>query len=187
MLSLLFGERTPSGFALEGVVEFQADLTIEEMHERSADVTESPVEGGGVVSDHIVLNPERLRLEGFVTDATPAPLTFDRGKTQAAFDRIDEAFSSGEPMTVVTGRKVYENMVLVRADLPREKPSSMEFTLEFVRVVVVAAEMGELAAADIDADVVDQVAPEVDAGRQPTGAAGGAASDQGSFLYDLFF
>lgn len=180
LINFLFGNRDPSGFTLQGVVEFDADLTISEQHERSSVVTDHPVESGANVSDHVIVQPERVILRGFVTDSTAAVFAADEGtggepgRTQDAFDVLDQLAASREPMDVVTGRKEYSSMVITRLDLPRERPNSMQFTIELQQVKIVDSADGTLLAAVADAAIgetgdaatQDRVAGEVNRGRQ---------------------
>ena len=181
-INFLFGNRTPAGFNLSGVVEFDADLTVEETHERAADVTEHPVESGARVSDHIILQPARLTLEGFVTDAGVAVFGASAGRTQTAFETLDEAWREREPVQVVTGYRTYSDMVIVRLDMPRERPGSMRFSMELQHVAIVSSEVVEVAAPD--ADTADLAAGETDAGRQSTRGASDATENRTSLLFD---
>lgn len=45
------------------------DVSLSESHERNATVTQNPIEDGSNISDHINLNPERLTLEGMISDS----------------------------------------------------------------------------------------------------------------------
>lgn len=163
VINFLFGNRTPSGFNLSGIVEFDADLTIEENHERAAEVTEHPVESGAQISDHVILSPERLRLSGFVTDAGVAVFGSNPGRTQDAFETLDIAWASHELTQVVTGYKTYRDMIITRLDMPRNRPESMQFSIEFRHVNFVDSQTAELASASAsDEDLA------LDAGRQPT-------------------
>ena len=190
--NFLFGNRTPAGFTVEGVVELQADLTISESHQRSADVTTHPVESGATISDHVILQPERLSLEGFVTDTPAAVFAANEGRTQDAFDALEELWQEGGVVTVVTARKTYENMVIVDLQLPRERPSSMNFSMEMQNITVVETETAQIAgggdaANASDQDTADLASQETDAGRQPAGAASSASGGQAqSVLGGLF-
>ena len=186
VLNILFGNRTPSGFSLSGMVEFSADLTLEETHERDATVTEHAIESGASVTDHVFLAPERLRLEGFVTDSGVAVLASDPGRTQSAFDTLDRAWKEREPVTVVTGYRTYRDMIITRLVLPRTRPDSMRFTIEMQHITIVSAATTEIAAttgasagvgapsAQTDADAT---AGRTDAGRQPTRESSEATTD----------
>lgn len=205
-VNFLFGSRTPSGFSLSGIVDFEADLTLEESHERIAEVTEHPIESGAVVSDHVILAPERLRLEGFVTDAPPG--TGDAGRTQGAFETLEQAWRERQPMTVVTGRKTYQNMIIVRLDMPKTRPTSMRFQIELQAVTIVNAQDAVLAGpepggvgagaagagtgpgAGVDSQASgdpDLTQPESDAGRQATRPASEATETRSSTIYEILY
>jgi len=171
VVNFLFGNQTASGFNIEGAVSFEADLTIEEMHNRSATATDHPVEDGGTISDHVILEPERVRLDGFVTDAGTRGV--QQGATQEAFDKLDAAWRSGQLMQVITGRKTYADMVLVSVDLPRERPSSMTFSMEFKQIRLVTPEVveGVLSAEQVLEADRDLLQPEVDQGATRAGRA----------------
>lgn len=192
VVNFLFGNTTSSGFVLDGAVSFEADLTIDEMHERAATVTEHPVENGSVISDHVIVQPERLLLTGFVTDAGTRDA--ERGNTQAAFDALDAAADSGQLVQVVTGRKTYENMVLVSADLPRERPESMQFSLEFQQIRLVTPQIveGILSASQVDPEDANLAQSDVDQGqtraqRESDEAIAERINQRSSTLSDIFF
>lgn len=188
IINVLFGNRLPSGFQLTGLVEFAADLTIEEVHERDARVTEHPVESGAMVSDHIILSPERLVLQGFVTDAGVAVLSSDPGRTQGAFDTLETAWKARQTVSVVTGYKTYHDMVITRLVMPYNRPNSMQFTIELQHVTIVSAATTQLAqttggdggdsaiGAPDSQQTGDATASRNDAGRQPTRPAGEATT-----------
>lgn len=178
IVNFLFGNRTSAGFAIEGAVSFEADLTMEELHERSAEVTQHPVESGGTISDHVILQPERLRLDGFVTDARLRDPEATR--TQSAFADLDTAWSSGQLVQVVTARKTYQDMVITRLDLPYDRPESMEFSVELQQVKIVdAQEVEGILPADTE-ETADLVTPEQETGNQsaPRLESGSRETDQ---------
>lgn len=192
VVNFLFGNRQASGFVLQGVIELQADLTISEGHQRRADVTSNPVESGSTIQDHVILQPETLSLEGFVSDSPAAPLAAQWGRVQRVFEYLEDIWGAGEPLDVVTGRKTYESMVIVDLQMPREQPSSMTFSIEMQHVTIVTTETAEIAGGTsaenaADQDTADLAQGETDAGRQPTqGASAGAESGYTSFLGSIF-
>lgn len=164
IVNFLFGNRTNTAFSIEGAVSFEADLTIEELHERSAEVTQHPVESGGTISDHVILQPERLRLDGFVTDARLRDPEATR--TQSAFADLDTAWSSGQLVQVITARKTYQDMVITRLDLPYDRPESMQFSIELQQIKIVdAQEVEGILPADTP-ETTDLVTPEQETGNQ---------------------
>ena len=73
-------------------------------HTLSAEITSEPVEGSPEnISDHAVIHPARLVLYGFQGDPSLGP---------SALERVN-ALLGEELVTVVTPRRIYENMVLV--------------------------------------------------------------------------
>jgi len=55
---------------LDGVDGIELDCSVQETHERTATLTQSPVEDGSTISDHVILLPKRLTIEGIVS-STP--------------------------------------------------------------------------------------------------------------------
>lgn len=168
IINFLFGLRDPTGFALVGVVEIEADLTISESHERSASTTTHAVEAGAQISDHVVKDPAKVNLNGFVTDSRAAVIGADRGRTQSAFDLLTRLWQDGEPLTVVTARRTYENMIVTSLSLPKQTPSSMDFSVELTHVRIVTSQIVDLPKNAATQEIADKAAPEVDTGRQTT-------------------
>lgn len=129
------------GVRLEGLVTFNANLTLNESHQRTSTITDHAIESGAKVSDHIIRDPERITVLGFVTDTPGKFGQWFPGATQGAFDTLDKAWSAGELFTVYTGRKKYENMVIESLELPRDRDGSMQFsiTMRHVRIVETAS------------------------------------------------
>lgn len=178
LINFLFGNTSPSGFELRGVVEFQADLTNRELHERSAEVTSHPIETGATISDHVITQPDKILLEGFITDTPVAIFAAQQGRTQNGFDILNEAFNAREPIQIVTGFGIYENMIITRLTLPRERPSSMQFILEATRVIIAGTQTALLPAEEAEdiateqddegRQTADPVPPEIEETQQST-------------------
>lgn len=62
-LSLLY--RTPKKAQIGALI---LDASISENHERSANLSQSPIEDGSLVTDHVTLNPLKLTLNGIISD-----------------------------------------------------------------------------------------------------------------------
>ena len=133
------------------------DAFLTETHKRSADVTSYPVESGGQVTDNIRIKPVQVTVEGIVSD-TPlgnalttrntAQAPSDESATGATLDFLpsDEAlavlegiFLTRELVTLVTGLKSYDNMVLFDLEIPRDAETghALRFTAQFQQVVLV--------------------------------------------------
>ena len=184
LVNLLFGTRAPGPADIGG---FEMDVTVSERHSRTSQITTSPIEDGSRAADHIILDPESVIIEGFVTSAPaqvlPIGVFGDAGTLRVidAFDKLDQLWAAREPIDLITGYQSYENMVIVDLDLPREREIGLRFTAELQKIRVIQSEIAGLPGT-LAEDVEDSAAPTIDAGRQPTNAASGGSE---SFLFQL--
>jgi len=121
----------------------ELDAILEEQHSFSSEVSQYPIETGESISDHIALNPESVMMRGFITN-TPVDfinaltdLAFGADLVQTAFDKLIEIWKSKEVVTVVSGLKVYDNVVLRKLSIPRDRTTgqSLRFKAEFVEMI----------------------------------------------------
>lgn len=180
-INFIFNTQIDTGFQITGVLEFDADLTISEQHRRNADVTDHPIEDGSVISDHVITNPERLTLNGFVTDSQLIILGSNQGRTQDAFDALDTLWRRAEPVNVVTTRKIYQNMIITQLQLPHNAPDSMRFSIDMRSIQIVESNETFIERAQTQ-DVKDQAQPQQDRGRQTKRTPSTNASDKGQSL-----
>lgn len=133
VLSLLFGKKYPS----LKVGSIDLDVTIREEHRFSSRVTNYPIEDGTIISDHIINEPDVLVLVGLVSD-TPLSIFAPFNRSIDAFNRLITLHQSRQPLTVVTGLKVYQNMAITVLDVPRDVKTgqSLTFTIELQRLVI---------------------------------------------------
>jgi hypothetical protein len=142
----------------------ELDAAIHETHEYTNTITDFPVEKGFSISDHVFKVPEKLTMEGFVTN-TPVPSSINNLSVLLDFgDRVNSAFEklmdlagydpSGQDtvvlsqvklpvlLRVVTGLRVYTNMMITHLSFPRDISTgeSLRFTCELRRVIVVDSE-----------------------------------------------
>lgn len=101
----------------------EMDASLNEDHRFDTIVTRNPVEDGSFYSDHIVLLPVVLELQCRVSDAslsyfTPAVSGKD-GHSSQAYSELVHLQNSKEPCQVMTGIRVYENMVIENLSVPR--------------------------------------------------------------------
>jgi hypothetical protein len=142
----------------------ELDAAIHETHEYTNTITDFPVEKGFSISDHVFKTPEKLTMEGFVTN-TPVPFSVNNLSVLLDFgNRVNSAFEklmdlagydpSGQDVIVlnkiklpvmlriVTGLRVYTNMMITHLSFPRDISTgeSLRFTCELRRVIVVDSE-----------------------------------------------
>jgi hypothetical protein len=164
MIELFLNKKKPGKI---GVLEL--DVTVHETHEYTNTVTEFPVEKGFNISDHIIRQPEKLIMEGFVTN-TPVPRSVNLGTLLGAYvstqNRVETALEvllnlAGLPPStkntadiataalypkvidiVETGLRQYKNMVITRITIPRDVNTgeTLRFTCELRHIITVLTE-----------------------------------------------
>ena len=116
----------------------QVDVTISEREVHGYELTQLPVERGIDVVDHRRPKPVTLSMSGIVSDAPNGLLdAFANGdtpivgfrsgltKSQKAYLRLKEMADSNEPLTIITQRGVFKNMLF--ADLTFSKNDAGEY------------------------------------------------------------
>jgi hypothetical protein len=132
-ISLLFGKK----YTKSKIGSVFLDATLLETHESTSVATSFPIEDGSFISDYIINNPETLQITGLVTDT---PLSFFSGfnRSITAFNELLRAQKNKELLNVVTGVKIYENMVLTSINVPRDSQtgSSLTFNISLQKVIL---------------------------------------------------
>lgn len=131
VLSLLFGKK----YARTTVSNVVLDAVISEDHVYNSRVTNYPVEDGRIISDHIINEPVTLQITGVVSD-TPLAIFAPFNRSINAFNDLVEVHNRRELITVVTGIKVYTNMVITSLQVPRNIQSgqSLTFVIDMQKV-----------------------------------------------------
>jgi len=135
LLNLVFGTRSD---VAAKIGRFEMDVTIDEFHDKSVRATENPIEDGSIISDHVILDPDRVTINGFITDAPIVPIAglidiVSGGgykRVTDAFEKLEELMLEREPVTLVTGYKTYQDMLITRIQIPRNREIGMRFTCE---------------------------------------------------------
>lgn len=158
LLSILFG-RLP-GLTQKTISILPVDVFTQEVITLTSEVTDHPVESGGVVTDHIFNQPTQLR----VTGAVRAQL---RG---LAYNVLTTLHERRQPVFVVTGLQTFRQMAIVSLDIPREArtASSFQFSAEFKQLTFVSSQVTE---APAQASASNTAAPTNAAGNNTTRAS----------------
>lgn len=122
-LSLLFGKK----YARTSVAGVVIDAVLTEDHAYNSRVTNYPVENGLIISDHIINEPDTLQITGVVSD-TPLSFLAPFNNSVNAFNTLVEIHNRRERITVVTGIKVYTDMVITSLQVPRNVQSGQSLT-----------------------------------------------------------
>lgn len=133
LIGLLFGRRNLQS-NVGGVF---LDATLAETHEYSSRVTEFPVENGTVISDYVINDPVKISITGIVSDS---PIRFLSlfNRSSDAFNRLVRIHEQKEIITVVTGIKIYQNMVMTALSVPRDVDTgqSLSFAMDFQQIIL---------------------------------------------------
>ena len=147
---------------------FELDLILSERHERRAEITNFPIEDGSPIADHVILQPERIELTGFITN-TPVlilgGLSFE-DRAQNALDVLNELHVGRSLVTVVSELQVYEDMVFSELIYPRDARTgeALEFRGTLQKINKVSSEL--VLIPNVTSN--DQASPEQDVGTQST-------------------
>jgi len=135
------------------ISELPLDVRKNSTETYNATVTDSPVESGYTISDHVRLLPEEISVEGFVSSVPPesVPLAGDLGGDMGpgsepspevldAFAAIMKVYQARQVVTVVSGLSVYPNMVINHVEFPRsvEQGLGLWFSMTLRRLIVVS-------------------------------------------------
>ncbi len=123
--------------------DFAFDAVLSEEHSQAATITTDPVETGFALSDHIYHEPDRLTVELAVSDyalhpSSDDPFASSTSRSAKAFDLISKVKRAGEPFSVVTGLKLYDNMMILNISCRQdaETSSAMIARVEFEQVTI---------------------------------------------------
>lgn len=133
VLTLLFGKK----YERSKIGAVSLDATLTEDHQYNARVTTYPVENGQIISDHIINEPITLSITGLVSD-TPLAFLAAFNRSVDAFNRLITIHERKERVTVVTGIKVYEDMVITSLQVPRNvfTGQSLTFNIELQKLIL---------------------------------------------------
>lgn len=123
-------------------IEF--DALISQTDTLEATVPEYTVEDGFVVSDAIILNPEKLDMVLYITD-TPVTWYSRHGsgqdRVESIVKQLQELYYTAEPTTVVTSAKSYTNMAIESLSISKsvEIGYAREVSISFKKIRVTSA------------------------------------------------
>jgi hypothetical protein len=126
------------------------DASVKESHHVRAKATRHPVENAegepATVSDHVLLEPLSLQIDGIITNT---PVMFLAGVFSASSDPVHDAYMeletnvlTGRIVTVTTSLRVYENMVLESVEITRDvsKANALHFSATATQITLVNTE-----------------------------------------------
>jgi len=154
------------------------DAVISETTTSNVRVTRNPVELGADINDHAIIEPKEYSLEAVVTDSPLVGLGAisqlgslvtssgffgsssedSRTRSQAAFDSLIAIQESREPISIQTGLKQYNNMLISNITVTQDKDRSRAifFTAKLTEVILTSTEEIEFPKDTLLADTTQQ-------------------------------
>lgn len=140
-------------YVQSGLVSIDLDVSMEEVHEWTNDVTSNPVERGSDITDHIRSMPDKLTISGMISnsgiseDAIQAA-SIESDRVLSAFDLIHKIKEERKLVSVYTKYKIYENMAIQSISMPRSSGigDSISFTMQFINVRIVNTKTADVPA-----------------------------------------
>lgn len=112
---------------------FTTMVVVEEQGTDDLEITEHPVQEGAVIADHAFLKPVEVSIKAVFGD--------DEMPLSEIYERLLRFQNEREPFDVVTGKRIYKNMLLksigVTTDRTTENILAVTFTCKEVIIVTV--------------------------------------------------
>ena len=117
----------------------QVDGFLSESHEVRLSKTTYPIESGQSLTDHAVVEPRTLKLDGWVSGLL---IPVDRSRplyadSREAWDALVRLMESRQPMRVITTLGVYDDMLItsLKAPVDRTTGRALRFEMELEEVL----------------------------------------------------
>lgn len=163
----------------------QLDTVVFEEHQGSVTITKNPVESGADITDHAIIQPDILIIQGAVTDSPLGSAAFGQlidsitslfgtstssnlTRSQQAYDALVTLKNNAEPIDVTTRLKTYTNMLITGLSTSQDKDTSqiaiMDITLE--EVIITESSSVQLTEGDLFPSVSKSASSVIDRGKQ---------------------
>lgn len=185
------------------------DAVTSENHQMIAEATQFEIEDGSDISDHVINRGKTLTIEGIVSDdpitltqkgvlnrtlggvlpgSLKSKLSYDLGgddgkPSKEAFDQFEFIHDNKIPVTLITGLKKYDNMIMEEFSAPRDSKTvrALRFTATFRQVNIVSTILE--AAPIIKQDVNLGAQSKKNIGKQGTGTV---VKNRNNTIFDAF-
>ncbi len=131
---------------------FVIDAAPTESHTFDSTVTEHPIEEGSDVTDHVRVRPDRVSIEGIVSNTpigevkairdSESPFAGEILPAPDAYAYLKQIRANREPVTVDTSLEKYENMILTSLVVPQNAQTgdAFRFRATFQEIQIVKTE-----------------------------------------------
>ncbi len=124
---------------LRSIGGLQFDVTIEESHSDTLEITEHPVEQGASITDHAYMLPSTLTIVAGVSDSG---IEGHIGRAKEMYQALRELQGKREPLDVYTGKRVYKNMLIssLATTTDEQTENSLIVTCELQQIITASAQ-----------------------------------------------
>jgi hypothetical protein len=146
--SLGFSEQQTIATTTRYIAEIAGFVPFEENHSDQLEVTEHPIEQGAKISDHAFKRPAKVTVKIGWSNSTVGG-TSGSSHSGTSSQQVAEIYqtllglqASREPFPVMTGKRLYDNMLLVDLSVSTDKTSenTLMVTAVFQEVILVTTE-----------------------------------------------
>ena len=156
------------------------DIVIEEIQNDQLQITEFPVETGAPISDHAFKRPPEIIMRCGFSNSTAQT----EGYVQAVYGLLIDLQNSLEPFNVVTGKRIYSNMMINSLLVTTDHES--EYALNVIvglKMVIITNTSGGGATASTQASADQTSGVQTSGTSQPINkGSGGNLSDSGAVI-----
>lgn len=141
---------------------YRLDGVIKEQHTATARVTKNPVEFGVDITDHVIVQPQRVVIEGIVTNSPSLKQITNRlpgdpdtvkstiteiatqSRARNAYKGLKELQNRRRPVQLQTGLLQYDNMILTSLSAPSDVQNNLRVRLVFDEIFIVDSDTSEV-------------------------------------------
>lgn len=185
------------------------DASLSEVHSSSLKTTDNPVENGFDATDHAQIEPKTLQLECVLTDVPIRVGLLDSalgifetvksmaGKNKRAYDNYEkllELQKNRTPITITTGLKSYDNMLIENIMVDRDSNIGDAIKLRISLKEIKILNSKNVKIENLKSDVLKRASSKVDTGSKTTSQVSSTSpllssltsSNDASYLSQLF-
>jgi hypothetical protein len=146
-----------------GSVSF--DVAMSESYDFSNSLTDIPVEEGSNIVDHVVDNPDKINIQGFVGATSMSGEGLGRNKN--IYHALLQLSRNKQPVDVVLGLDSFSNMIITSFKVDRDVSTgaNLSFTMELQKIKIVKSETTVISVSSSSGASGDQIAGTANAGK----------------------
>lgn len=130
----------------------EIDAVLTERHSESVEITKHPVERGVSPTDHARLQPQKLQVEGVLSNTAATreeqlrrggeSKPGEAGAANTTANALRDLLSARRPVVVSTSTKFYSEMVMTSLEMPRDSRTgdAVRFVANFEQIVFVSTQ-----------------------------------------------